>query len=141
MRGLRIPVLVLATLIVAGCAALRGSAPGPLVPSLRAATAGDTVWMMLQVTNASERAVALRHRTGQAFDFEVAREGRRLWRWSDDQAFTQALWTDSLAPGETRMYEAAWAPGSIPPGAYRLTGRLTAERGDVSASLVLHVDP
>lgn len=109
----RIP-LALALAAVVACAAAGASSAdggsGPLVSSLQVETSADSVRFVLQVTNASAAPVGLEFSSGQSFDFVVSRDGAELWRWSADRMFTQALRSETLAPGETRTYEAAWRP-------------------------------
>lgn len=106
--------LALALAAVAACAAAgvpaAGGETGPLVSSLQVETSSDSVRFVLQVTNASDAPVELEFPSGQSFDFVVARGGAELWRWSADRMFTQAIRNETLAPGETRTYEAAWRP-------------------------------
>lgn len=113
---------------LAACAAAATVAPpppqdggaGPLVSSLQVQTYADSVRFVLQVTNASRAALPITFPSGQSADFTVSRDGRELWRWSADRGFTQAVRQETLAPGETRTYEATWNP---PAGT---TGQLVA---------------
>lgn len=111
---------------LAACAAAAGVAPspdergGPLVSSLQVQTYPDSVRFVLQVTNATRAPIPITFPTGQSAEFTVSRDGRELWRWSADRGFTQAVRQETLAPGETRTYEATWNP---PAG---ITGQLVA---------------
>lgn len=100
--------------------------PATLASSLRAENAGDSVHFTLLITNASAAPVELTFSSGQSFDFVVEDGRRELWRWSAERMFTQAIRQETLAPGETRRYEASWAP---PPG---VRGELTV-RGILTA--------
>jgi hypothetical protein len=93
---------------------------GPLASSLQVATFPDSVRLVLQVTNAGTAPVPLTFNSGQSADFTVSDGGRELWRWSGDMMFTQAIRNVSLAPGETRSFDATWTP---PAGTH---GQLTA---------------
>lgn len=113
--------------VLAACAAAATVAPppsggsaGPLVSSLQVQTYADSVRFVLQVTNASGAALPVTFPSGQSADFTVSRDGRELWRWSADRGFTQAVRQETLAPGETRTFEASWNP---PAGT---TGQLVA---------------
>jgi hypothetical protein len=97
-----------------------------LTTSLQAAPTAQGVYFALQVTNASDQPLSLEFTSGQSFDFAVAREGRVVWRWSDDQMFTQALRSERLAPGETKRYEATWPQPAGASGSYTVVGTLTA---------------
>ncbi len=124
--------LILASLlaVIAACATA-GAGPGdaaadPLVASLQVETRPDSVHLILQVTNVSASSVVLDFPNGQTFDFLVSRGGSEVWRWSADRSFTQALRTESLAPGETRAFDAAWRPAAGTRGDFVAVGRLTA---------------
>lgn len=68
----------------------------------------DRVRITLVKCNASSETIVLRYDTGQRFDFVALRDGREVWRWSDNQVFTQAGGTETLRPGECRNYNATW---------------------------------
>jgi hypothetical protein len=120
----RTPLLALC-LLAAACPG-PGSAPpanranpghAPLVASLQVETAGaDSVRLVLQVTNAQAAPLAVTFPSGQSYDFAVLDGARELWRWSADMGFTQAVRTETLAPGETRSYAETWRPGGAPRG-------------------------
>lgn len=69
---------------------------------------GDRVRITFTKCNVSGRVIRLRYNTGQRFDFVALRNGREVWRWSDDRFFTQAAGTEVLRPGECRTYRATW---------------------------------
>lgn len=114
--------------ILAGCAPRQQmtATGGPLLPSLQAYTSGDEVSFVLQVTNVTEAPLALNFRSGQSYDFEVRDGERVVWRWSDDQMFTQALRRETLPPGESLRYTATWRPPATLRGEFDVAGRLTA---------------
>ncbi|HEV2146957.1 MAG TPA: BsuPI-related putative proteinase inhibitor [Longimicrobiaceae bacterium] len=120
--------LVLAVALVSACAAgaLGGGGSGALVSSLQVETFPDSVRLSLQVTNAGSQPVTLDFPSGQSFDFLVTRGGAEVWRWSSDRMFTQALRTETLAPGETRAFDAAWQPPAGTSGEFVARGFLTA---------------
>lgn len=68
----------------------------------------DTVKITLVKCNVSSSTITLRYDTGQRVDFVALRGGREVWRWSDDQFFTQATGTVTLRPGECETYTATW---------------------------------
>ena len=130
------------TLAIAALALLAGCAqpePGqttgegsPLLASVRATTFGsDSAVFSLQVTNVSTAPLALSFRSGQQFDFVVLRGAQEVWRWSAEQMFTQALNTETLAPGETETYTATWAPLPGSGGEYTVRALLTARNAPV----------
>jgi hypothetical protein len=104
---------------------------GPLLSSLQATTAGDTIAFLLQVTNTADTAVQLDFATGQSFDFAVFDDEEEIWRWSEGRMFTQALRAETIAPGETRTYRATWSPPPALSGEYRVVGAMTARDHEV----------
>ena len=118
-----------------GCAPREPAAApegSPLLASVKAATFGtDSAVFSLQVTNTAAGPVALDFRSGQEFDFVVLRGTQEVWRWSGDRMFTQALRSDTLAPGETRTYSASWAPLRGSAGEYTVRGVLAARNVQV----------
>jgi hypothetical protein len=138
MRGFRAPSLLVLTLSLAGCAAgapdpTPSDAP-PLLATVQVGTFPDSVHFVLQVTNTTDRAIELGFSSGQSFDFAVRRGDREVWRWSGDRMFTQALRSETLAPGETKRYDAGWVPGAGASGEYTVTGSLTDREYRVAQS-------
>jgi Intracellular proteinase inhibitor len=130
MRHLR--HLAYVAIVLVGCSPAEvgtpGGAPGapPLLPSVQArAFAQDSVTFTLQVTNTSSQPVELNFNSGQSFDFIVSRGQQQVWRWSDEQMFTQALRLERLGPGETLTHSATWRPGPAR-GDFNVVGRLTS---------------
>jgi hypothetical protein len=84
--------------------------PGPLVASFQIRPAADSVAFTLAVTNSGREPLALEFRSGQTYDFAVSDRGREVWRWSAERMFTQALRTETLAPGQTLTWRELWRP-------------------------------
>ncbi|HEU4556466.1 MAG TPA: BsuPI-related putative proteinase inhibitor [Longimicrobium sp.] len=100
---------------------------GPLVVTLQTDAAADSVRFTLQVTNSSQQPVALQFSSGQSYDFSVADGGTVVWHWGGDMMFTQALRTETLAPGQTRSWSESWRPAASLKGRVLVaTGRLTS---------------
>jgi hypothetical protein len=100
---------------------------------------GD-VSFTLTVTNPTTEHVELTFRDGQTADVVVraddsgagAGDGELhdiVWRWSDGRMFTQAIRTETLAPGEQAREEMTWEDPI--PGSY--TAVATLEANDASA--------
>ena len=118
---------------LAGCAAPAGTppsadvAPGPVAASLQVGVTDDSVRFNLYVTNTSETAVVLNFPSSQRYDFAVETTGGEvIWRWSAARSFAQAIGQETLGPGESLQYEAAWAPDRPRSGTYVAVGELTS---------------
>lgn len=112
---------------------------GPLASSLQVEPGGDSVHLVFGVTNTSAEPVELNFSSGQSSDFVVLEGEREVWRWSADRFFTQALRSETLAPGETARYEASWTPPAGVRGPLTARAMLTdqAYRPDASVRFEL----
>lgn len=126
------------------------SEPGILQGELTVDPFVDTkkpVKATLTVTNNQEYAVALRFNSGMTADLRLlSHSGQRLWAWSDDMMFTQALRDIQLAPGKqlsARFSIPANVLAKIPADGARLEATLAGkalESGQVTmAPVVLSV--
>lgn len=109
----------LATLVVAAAVAACGGnraevspgagAPTELGSSLNVRVEGDSVRLMLHVTNVTSGPIALEFSSGQRYDFEVSEpDGDTVWRWSATRSFMQATGREVLQPGESKQYMETW---------------------------------
>lgn len=119
-------IVALAGLAGACAAGGRGQGDDSLLTSLQVYTGGDAVTFVLQVMNTAATPLELTFSDGQTFDFAVQQGERVVWRWSDDQTFTQALRRERIAPGESRTFQAEWRPAAGLQGELVGVGRLTA---------------
>lgn len=90
---------------------------------------GDSVSFTLTVTNIDDEPREVRFRSGLEADFSVSRDEEECWRWSDGRMFTQALRTETFAPGESTTYTESWAPSE--PGTYTVVAALNTMEADV----------
>ncbi len=89
---------------------------------------GKTVRFTLRVTNNGGRAEVLRFDSGKLYDFWVTDGDREVWRWSDDQVFSQALEERSVPTQDSLTFAENWtATGS---GELIAHGLLTSEGFD-----------
>ena len=101
--------------------------------------ADEPIVMTLRFTNTSDHEITLQFSSGQRYDFTIQDDsGVVVWRWSDGRAFTMALGTESLDPGESLRYEERFS-GHLDPAAYRVTGTLTVTGDPISASAMITV--
>lgn len=122
--------------------------------------------LALAVTNGGDEPVTLRFRTGQRADFAAYEAGddavgeasdggddgdemsdagdaavpetEPVWRHGAGRLFTQALDSETLAPGESATYEGTWR--DPPPGVYLVVGTLTAEESEATATATLAIE-
>ena len=100
--------------------------PPELGSSLNVRVVEDSVRMEIHVTNVTSSPIALEFSTTQRYDFEVSQpDGDRVWRWSEDVMFGQALGVEELGPGESRQWAAAW-PGEGREGDFVATARVVS---------------
>lgn len=113
-----------------GCASNSTAAPEAgaeqLLPTLQVTTGAERVRFVFQVLNTGGDPVELVFPSGQSADFEVRRGGERIWRWSDEQMFTQAVREVTVAAGESLRFEAEWAPPAGTGGEMEAVATLTA---------------
>ncbi len=69
---------------------------------------GERVNITFTKCNVSGSTIRLRYNTSQRFDFVALRNGREVWRWSDDRFFTQATETVVLRPRACQTFRATW---------------------------------
>lgn len=96
----------------------------PLDSHLAVTVADTAVEFAFTVTNADTEPANLEFRSGKAADVVVYEDGSERWRWSDGKLFTQALETETLAPGESFVHEGVWQ--DPPPGRYAAEASLAA---------------
>lgn len=86
----------------------------------------------LTACNKSEEPVERDFPSSQRYDFEVQKDGKFVWRWSDGRAFAQVFTTERWEPGECKSYTDYWS-GRYPDGSraesgqYEATGTLTSD--------------
>lgn len=119
-----------------------------LKAALAATRTDDGVALSLRIENAGQERVTLDFRTGQRAEFtaypaegDVAEsDGSRaetVWRYGAGRMFTQALGSETLAPGGAVEYEATWP--DPPSGTHRVVGEVTATERDARAESVVDV--
>ncbi|MGM0448104.1 MAG: BsuPI-related putative proteinase inhibitor [Methanobacteriota archaeon] len=117
--------------------------------TLAAAETDEGLALSLRIENAGSEPVTLDFRTGQRAEFTAypADEGAEgsaadrpdpVWRYGEGQMFTQALGSETVAPGEAVDYEGTWR--NPPAGTYRVVGEATATDRVVRAAAVVDVE-
>lgn len=86
---------------------------------------GRTVRLVLRLTNVSGTRTELTFPTSQQYDFWVVQGDDEVWRWSEDQIFTQAIEKRTIGPQEAITLTEPWVPQQS--GAYVVHGEVKAE--------------
>lgn len=148
MSSMRLLVLVLATVAAAAaCRPASEAAPaphsayrGPLASSLQVEVLGDSVRLVLQVTNGTNQPVPVTFPSGQTYDFSVYDGGETAWTWSADRSFIQQVRMVTLAPGETQSHSETWVvPAALRGKRLRAVGRMTSSNHAVEQSTEFRV--
>ena len=93
---------------------------------------GEPVSFSLKAINTSKKPQALEFSSAQRFDISIANEaGAQVWSWAANKRFAESLGKLSLAPGESKTFEAAWDGQALPdakiaPGTYTVQATLTS---------------
>jgi hypothetical protein len=100
--------------------------PPELGSSLNVRVVADTVVLEIHITNVAADPITLEFMTTQRYDFEVSTlAGERVWRWSAERAFGEALGQEELQPGQSQQYTATWWGGGRE-GDFAATGRVVS---------------
>ncbi len=85
---------------------------------------GQPANFKITITNTSEEPVPLVFGSSQQANVLLSQDGKQVYDWSTDRAFTQVLRCQTLKPGEAFTVELAETkPLPVPPGDYVLTAR------------------
>lgn len=87
--------------------------PDPLV-------SGAAATFMVTISNLGSEAIEITYSDGQRADVALLADGEEAYRWSDGQAFTQALARVSLGPGEVLEVPLEAPDVPLEPGTYDL---------------------
>jgi len=128
--------------ILAAAVAIAATLPGGIEQARQPVIAGiktdkqryglaEPVKIAFAIENRSDRPVTYNFASGKQFDIWVVQNEKEVWRWSLGRAFTQALTSITLAPGERRTFDVEWNQKDtkgeqVPPGVYQIWGQLTA---------------
>ncbi|PSP54572.1 hypothetical protein BRC82_10385 [Halobacteriales archaeon QS_1_67_19] len=93
-----------------------------LESSVSATVESDRVAFEYTVENVGDDSETLQFRSGLTADFAVLDDGEEIWRASDGQMFTQALHSETLAPGDSETFADAWDDPSA--GAHTVVAEL-----------------
>jgi len=102
---------------------------------------GDSLVVVLTLTNPDADTAVLRFATGQRFDVEVEDSaGQGVWRWAEGMMFMQMLGDVRVPPGDSVAYRVA-AVAPTAPGRYVVVGRIPAMDRALEARAEITVRP
>jgi hypothetical protein len=99
--------------------------------SVTATVRADRVEFEYTVENAGDAPEELTFRSGLTADFAVLDGGAEVWRASDGRMFTQALQSETIAPGDTTTFPGVWEDPD--PGTYTVVAELNTTGADAEA--------
>ena len=158
MRGLRIPAIVAASLLVGLAAeriAVAQEARAPVFDLVPVASgfgaslstdqaiyrSGDTIRITFEVFNHTPAPVRFDFGNGQRNDvFVEDRQGNEVWRWSRGRMFTMALGQETVGPANPRLRYEIEVKADLAPGRYWVEGVLADTGGQLSAIVSVRVD-
>jgi len=85
---------------------------------------GEPVSFTLTLTNTSQNAQPIQFTSGQRFDVSILNQASEtVWNWAANKRFTRSISRQTLAPGESRTFQADWDGQALPdqkitPGTY-----------------------
>ena len=65
----------------------------------------DSVTVVYRMMNAGDEPLQMMYRSGQKFDLVMDGSAGALWRWSAGRGFDDALWEETLAPGDSLVVQ------------------------------------
>jgi hypothetical protein len=89
---------------------------------------GEPISMTLSLTNCGDKEVRLFYPDSQRYEFIVKDErAEEVWRWSQDENFTQAEGEETIEQGEDVTYTEVWDQRDqdgkrVSPGSYQILG-------------------
>jgi len=101
--------------------------------AVTASPTADGYRFVLTVTNTSNKLLPLRFTSGQTYDFVIRDTlgDREVWRWSNENFFTQVIRNESIRAEGKWQFDVTWNRKDndekpVPAGAYRLTAIVTS---------------
>lgn len=106
---------------------------------------GEPVSFSLKAINTSKKTQDLGFSSAQRFDVSIAdATGKQVWSWAAGKRFAESLGKLSLAPGESKTFEATWDGQALPgqkitPGSYTVQATLTSNPPINAAPLSIEI--
>jgi hypothetical protein len=108
---------------------------------------GEKVPLRMTLANLETRPITIPFRTRQQFDFEVVRDGRRVWNWAHGESFTRGYAPVILGPTERLTFSSTWSQlgndgKPVPRGTYTVRGFIaTGDRRRLAIEERLEIVP
>ncbi len=106
---------------------------------------GEAATFSLKVLNTGKTTQDLRFSSAQRFGVSISDEaGTQVWSWAANKRFAESLGKLSLAPGESKTFEATWDGQALPgqkitPGSYTVQATLTSDPPIVAAPIRIEI--
>ena len=94
----------------------------------------ESIPLELVVRYRGKNPLTLNFSTSQRYDFQIEKEGKILWRWSQGRMFAQVVGQFDLSPELPEVRYRALFQGRLPPGQYKARGLLTTQSRPLSAA-------
>jgi hypothetical protein len=95
---------------------------------------GEEIEMTIFLQNKTNEPMNLTFNSGKNYDFIVKnlKEGKEVWRWSNNQTFTKSLMSMILDPGESKTFVFRWNQKDndsqkIAPGTYKVEALIASD--------------
>jgi len=88
---------------------------------------GEEVVISITITNNSAHTVELNFMSSQHYDFIISKDGKDVWRWSQDKMFAMVIESLALKSHETQVYEEKWSSKDASSGRYEVLAMITSQ--------------
>jgi|GEM_PF-2582964 len=147
----RLSLLILAGLVIMACtvgwtqlrASARGWEPGDIDLALNVTVDNNSVLMTLVLTNNGTKDATFRFRSGQQHELVIQQKDAggkwvKVWQWSDDMMFTEALTSITLEPGQFETFTGTWEAEQA--GEYRVIGTMLDRNTNLEAQATFTIE-
>jgi len=101
---------------------------------------GEPISITLTVFNYTQDTITFTFASSQWYDFVVKKEGKKIWRWSEEKAFAQVMGEERINTGEKLAYKETYRPKKeLALGTYSVAGRLACREPPVQATMYIKV--
>jgi hypothetical protein len=84
---------------------------------------GGGVSLTLAVRNLSAEPRTFEMTSGQTYDFAAfEKDGKEVWKWSSGMMFTQALRSETIKAGESKVFKVSWPTAGLKSASHTVEG-------------------